>query len=86
MRSRPVATFASSGIEDPNQWSPQNHSCRPNTAYRGLNLLAVRDIRAGEELTLDYAACCDETMAAFQCQCGSSRMPRRNHFRRPLKR
>ena len=57
--------------EDPNEWSPQNHSCDPNTAYRGLNLLAVRDIRAGEELTLDYAACCDETMAAFQCQCGS---------------
>ena len=21
--------------EDPNQWSPQNHSCDPNTAYRG---------------------------------------------------
>jgi hypothetical protein len=57
--------------EDPNQWSPQNHSCDPNTAYCGLNLLAVRDIRAGEELTLDYAACCDETMAAFQCRCGS---------------
>jgi D-alanine-D-alanine ligase-like ATP-grasp enzyme len=57
--------------EDPNQWSPQNHSCDPNTAYRGLNLLAVRDIARGEELTLDYAACCDETMAAFQCQCGS---------------
>ena len=56
---------------DPNEWSPQNHSCDPNTAYRGLNLLAVRDIRAEEELTLDYAACCDETMAAFQCQCGS---------------
>jgi D-alanine-D-alanine ligase-like ATP-grasp enzyme len=56
---------------DPNEWSPQNHSCDPNTAYRGLNLLAVRDIRSGEELTLDYAACCDETMASFQCQCGS---------------
>ncbi len=58
--------------EDPNEWSPQNHSCEPNTAYRGLNLIAVRDIRMDEELTLDYAACCDETMAAFQCQCGSA--------------
>jgi D-alanine-D-alanine ligase len=57
--------------EDPGQWAPQNHSCDPNTAYRGLNLIAIRDIRAGEELTLDYAACCDETMAAFQCACGS---------------
>jgi D-alanine-D-alanine ligase len=43
----------------------------PTTAYRGLNLLAIRDIRRREELTLDYAACCDETLAAFQCQCGS---------------
>jgi D-alanine-D-alanine ligase len=56
---------------DPNEWSPQNHSCDPNTAYRGLNLLAVREIRAGEELTLDYTARCDETMATFQCQCGA---------------
>jgi D-alanine-D-alanine ligase len=56
---------------DPEEWAPQNHSCDPNTAYRGLNLLAVREIRAGEELTLDYAACCDETMAAFQCACGA---------------
>jgi D-alanine-D-alanine ligase-like ATP-grasp enzyme len=57
--------------EDPNAWAPQNHSCDPNTAYRGLNLIAIRDIPAAEELTLDYAACCDETMAAFQCSCGS---------------
>ena len=33
--------------------------------------IAIRDIRGGDELTLDYAACCDETMAAFQCACGS---------------
>ena len=57
--------------EDPGQWAPQNHSCDPNTAYRGLNLIAIRDIPVGNELTLDYAACCDETMAAFQCACGS---------------
>src|SRR5581483_9535957 len=36
--------------EDPAAWAPQNHSCDPNTAYRGLDLIAVRGIRAGEEL------------------------------------
>jgi hypothetical protein len=34
-----------------------NHSCRPNcelTGIHSLTLVAMRDIRAGEELTFDY--------------------------------
>jgi D-alanine-D-alanine ligase len=57
--------------QDPAEWAPQNHSCDPNTAYRGLDLVALRPIRAGEELTLDYAACCDESMPPFHCACGA---------------
>ena len=38
----------------PAEWSPQNHSCNPNTEYAGLNVIAVRIIAKGEELTLDY--------------------------------
>lgn len=56
---------------DPNEWAPQNHSCDPNTAYRGLNAIALRDIAAGEELTLDYAHFLNEDAAPFACQCGS---------------
>lgn len=37
-----------------------NHSCRPNcflqTVHGRLLVLALRDIRAGEEITLDYVA------------------------------
>lgn len=36
-----------------------NHSCRPNTAPAGPlqdDRIALRDIAAGEELTIDYAA------------------------------
>ncbi|MFM8473632.1 MAG: SET domain-containing protein-lysine N-methyltransferase [Candidatus Kapaibacterium sp.] len=54
-------------------WAPQNHSCEPSTAYDGLNVVALRDIARGEELTLDYAEVLDETAAPFACTCGSSR-------------
>lgn len=56
---------------DPQQWAPQNHSCAPNTKFDGLNVVALTDIPAGTELTLDYASVMDETMDAFSCDCGS---------------
>ena len=57
--------------EDPAQWAPQNHSCRPNTQYDGLNVVALCSIAADEELTLDYASFLDEQMEPFACACGS---------------
>ena len=57
--------------EDPSEWAPQNHSCDPNTAFDGLNVLALRNIRKDEELTLDYAKFLDENMEPFQCKCGA---------------
>ena len=56
---------------DPQQWAPQNHSCNPNCAYDGLNVIALCDIDAGTELTLDYAAFCSDTSAEFTCTCGA---------------
>ncbi len=58
--------------DNPSEWAPQNHSCDPNTAFDGLNVLALRDIANGEELTLDYANFLDENMEPFQCQCGAA--------------
>jgi len=57
--------------DNPKDWAPQNHSCVANTFYSGLNVLAARDIKTGEELTLDYALLLDETAAPFQCNCKS---------------
>ena len=57
--------------EDPSEWAPQNHSCEPNTIFNGLNVLTLRDIREGEELTLDYAQFLDINMEPFECQCGT---------------
>ena len=57
----------------PEEWSPQNHSCEANCAYQGLNVITNRAIQKGEELTLDYAEFLDHTMEPFECQCGSSK-------------
>ncbi|NCI52124.1 SET domain-containing protein-lysine N-methyltransferase [Sediminibacterium roseum] len=54
---------------NPSEWAPQNHCCEPNTAYDGLNVVALKHIRAGEELTLDYASFLDENMEPFHCSC-----------------
>ena len=56
--------------KDPTTWAPQNHSCNPNTEYRGLDVYATRPIAPGEELTLDYATMMDDTLEPFACQCG----------------
>ncbi|MDE3234309.1 MAG: SET domain-containing protein-lysine N-methyltransferase [Bacteroidota bacterium] len=56
---------------NPAEWAPQNHSCDPNTGYSGLNVIALRNINKGEELTLDYGTFLDEKSEPFDCQCGS---------------
>lgn len=48
-----------------------NHSCEPNVGFAGnVVLVAMRDVRAGEELTTDYALfdVADEVMP---CACGT---------------
>jgi len=57
---------------EPEEWSPQNHSCDANCEYIGLNVYTNRDIQKGEELTLDYASFLDHTMEPFTCNCGSA--------------
>jgi hypothetical protein len=55
-----------------------NHSCEPNAGWKGqIFLMAMRDIRSGEQITYDYAmvmhsnqqSACYWTM---NCECGSS--------------
>ena len=33
--------------EDPSEWAPQNHSCDPNTAFDGLNVLCAKEYQKG---------------------------------------
>ncbi len=49
-----------------------NHSCDPNIALRGeITFVAMRDIRAGEELTHDWAMTDDDDYSV-ECNCGAS--------------
>lgn len=51
-----------------------NHSCDPSCGVTpGLDLVALRDIRKGEELTYDYSTTMLENSWTMQCSCGSPR-------------
>ncbi len=48
-----------------------NHSCDPNCGMHGeISFIAIRDILADEELTVDYAFIDNEDYS-FECHCGS---------------
>lgn len=48
-----------------------NHSCDPNCGMHGeITFVAIKDIKAGEELTVDYAFI-DNDDYSFECHCGS---------------
>ena len=50
-----------------------NHRCDPNLGFDGAgNVRALRDIQAGEELTMDYGTFVVNTDQTFVCDCGSS--------------
>jgi len=50
-----------------------NHSCDPNAGIRGpRTLVAIRPIRAGEEIRFDYSTTMDENLWTMQCFCRTS--------------
>lgn len=49
-----------------------NHSCEPNGGLSGqIELVALRDIALGEEITFDYAMSDGSDYDEFQCECGA---------------
>lgn len=49
-----------------------NHSCDPNTGFRGeIRFAAMKDIKQGEEITIDYAVCMTSSLFNMKCLCGS---------------
>jgi uncharacterized protein len=50
-----------------------NHSCEPNVGMGGnVLLVAMREIAAGEELTIDYALFLGDPGFAMACRCGTA--------------
>ncbi len=56
---------------DPEHWKPINHSCDPSAWLEGMDLVARRKIKAGEEITIDYATFYNKRMDDFVCHCGA---------------
>jgi len=54
-----------------------NHSCEPNSGFKGqIFLVAMRDIKKEEEITFDYAMVVSKSVGSdvvfeIECQCGS---------------
>ena len=52
-----------------------NHSCEPNAGLKGqIFLVAMRNIKKGEEITFDYVMSCaqdGERRVLFECNCGA---------------
>jgi len=49
-----------------------NHSCRPNIGVRGqITFVAMHDIPAGSELTIDYAMIDGDPAERMECSCGA---------------
>ena len=49
-----------------------NHSCEPNCGIKDLfKIVAMRDIKSGEEITWDYEMTEDNPNWRMRCRCGS---------------
>lgn len=50
-----------------------NHSCEPNAGIKNdIELVALRNIKVGEEIYFDYSTTMDEDYWVMQCGCGST--------------
>lgn len=58
---------------DPGPADWVNHSCSPNAGLRGqISLVALRTIKAGEEVCFDYGMSDGSDYDEFDCECGTS--------------
>jgi len=58
--------------DNPKDWNQINHSCDPNSWLDGLNVTARRDIKKGEQITMEYSTFCCDNMESFNCICKSN--------------
>jgi len=53
-------------------WMYLNHSCTPSAWVRGLSVVALHDIAAGEGVTFDYNSTEWDMAESFECHCGTA--------------
>lgn len=67
-----VAPEGGANALDDGAWRFLNHSCEPSAWLRGRELIALRDIRAQEDLSFDYNTTEWDMAEPFACHCGSA--------------
>ena len=51
-----------------------NHSCNPNAGLKGKQkIVAITNIKSGEEITLDYSTTTSDVKWKMSCKCGSKK-------------
>lgn len=51
-----------------------NHSCKPNVGLKGvLTVVAMRNIKKGEEITIDYSTTEEDPYWKMVCRCGEKK-------------
>ena len=53
------------------RWRFLNHSCEPNAKVDNRNLMAIRRIKASEQITFDYNTTEYDLSSPFECHCES---------------
>jgi hypothetical protein len=53
-------------------WPYLNHSCSPNAYLRGVEIVALREIAPGEQVTFNYNTTEYDMSSPFQCHCGAA--------------
>ena len=66
--------FGQIAVHELNDADFLNHSCEPNAGFSGQAfVVAMRDIKPGEELTIDYAMCTSSpVLRDIECLCAST--------------
>ncbi len=52
-----------------------NHSCEPNAMRSGVNVFAWKEIRQGNEITIDYRLNAFDDTDRWECCCGNAGCP-----------
>jgi len=50
-----------------------NHSCNPTAGVRGLTIISIRDIKEGDEITVDYSTIEGDRRWEMSCSCGEKK-------------
>jgi hypothetical protein len=54
-------------------WRYMNHHCEPSTKIVDRNVIALRDIAAGDDVTFNYNTTEYDMAEPFTCRCGSAK-------------